>query len=187
MPAETLRAPTPETGEFKALSPEPPGAVAARVRGRRPAPTRDQVWVALFLLALTGASLAIRTYAIHVHFWVDEGLSVGIASHPLSKIPGLLRQDGSPPLYYLLLHVWMSWFGHGEAATHAFSLVFALLAIPVAYWAGASIFDRKTGVIGALFAAVVPYLTTYAQETRMYSLVALLSLVVAASFVHTFV
>src|SRR5437763_1309665 len=38
MPAETLRAPTPETGEFKALSPEPPGAVAARVRGRRPLP-----------------------------------------------------------------------------------------------------------------------------------------------------
>src|SRR5881275_1969506 len=157
MPAETLRAPTPETGEFDALSPERRAVAAAPATGRRPPLTRDQVWVGAFLLALTLGSLAIRTYAIHVHFWVDEGLSVGIASHPLSKIPALLRQDGSPPLYYLLLHVWMSWFGNGEAATHAFSLVFALLAIPTAYWTGTSIFDRKTGVICALFAAAAPY------------------------------
>src|SRR5438046_2293569 len=80
-------------------------------RGCRRPLTRDLVWVGACLLALTLGSLAIRTYAIHVHFWIDEGLSVGIASHPLSKIPALLRQDGSPPLYYLLLHVWMSWFG----------------------------------------------------------------------------
>ena len=41
---------------------------------------------------------------IHARFWIDEGLSVGIASHPLVDIPGVLRQDGSPPLYYLLLN-----------------------------------------------------------------------------------
>ena len=39
---------------------------------------------------------------------MDEGIAVGISSHSLSAIPGILRYDGSPPLYYLLLHVWMS-------------------------------------------------------------------------------
>lgn len=51
----------------------------------------------LALLAL--GSLYLRTRALGSSFWIDEGLSVGIASHPLADIPGLLRQDGSPPLY----------------------------------------------------------------------------------------
>jgi hypothetical protein len=37
--------------------------------------------------------------------------------------PGLLRQDGSPPLYYLLLHGWMALAGDGEAAARSLSLV----------------------------------------------------------------
>ena len=50
----------------------------------------------------------------HVWFWLDEGISVGISSHPLSEIPALLRQDGSPPLYYVLLHLWMSILGRSD-------------------------------------------------------------------------
>ena len=53
--------------------------------------------------------------------------------------------DGSPPLYYLLLHGWMGLVGEGEAATRALSLIFALIAVPVAYWAGNAVFDRRTG------------------------------------------
>ncbi|MBV9006916.1 MAG: glycosyltransferase family 39 protein [Solirubrobacterales bacterium] len=132
-------------------------------------------------------SLWLRTRALHVHYWVDEALSVGISSHPLSQLPGLLRQDGSPPLYYVLLHGWIALRGNGEVATHELSLIFALLTIPVAYWAGASLFDRRAGLIGAVLAAGAPYLTAYGQETRMYALLALLSLLVAASFLHVFV
>ncbi len=75
----------------------------------------------LVLAFLVGLSLALRTQAIHARFWIDEGLSVGISSHPLGDIPGVLRKDGSPPLYYLILKLWMSVFGSGEADTHALS------------------------------------------------------------------
>jgi hypothetical protein len=129
----------------------------------------------------------LRTRSLHFHCWVDEGISVGIASHSLAHIPALLRQDGSPPLYYLLLHLWMAARGHSEVATHELSLIFALLTIPVAYWAGASLFGRRVGLISALMAALVPYLTAYAQETRMYALLALLAVIACASFVHAFV
>lgn len=139
------------------------------------------------LIVLTGVSVWLRTRALHQYLWIDEGISVGIASHPLSAIPGLMRQDGSPPLYYLLLHVWMSVFGRSEVATHELSLLFSLLSIPVAYWAGATLFERRAGLICAGLAAGVPYLTRYATETRMYSLMVVLSIIVAASFVHAFV
>lgn len=132
-------------------------------------------------------SLLLRLRTLHTYLWVDEGLSVGIASHPLADIPSLLRQDGSPPLYYLLLHVWMAWRGHSEAVTHELSLIFALLTIPTAYWAGSSLFDRRAGLICAGLAALTPYLSVYAEETRMYALVALVAVIVAASFVHAFV
>jgi len=137
--------------------------------------------------ALTVGSLLLRLHGLHFFYWVDEGLSVGIASHPLRHIPSLLRQDGSPPLYYLLLHVWMGVRGHGEAATHELSLLFGLLTVPATYWAGSSLFDRRTGLICAVLAAGAPYVSTYAEETRMYALLALLAIFVAASFLHAFV
>src|SRR5690348_9002390 len=77
----------------------------------------------LLLLALI--SVKIRTRAITSPFWGDEGLSIGIAAHPLGQIPTVLHQDGSPPLYYMLLHFWMGLFGSSEVATHALSMVFA--------------------------------------------------------------
>jgi mannosyltransferase len=142
---------------------------------------------AAILAALFLVSLWLRLRTLHVHYWIDEALSVGIASHPLGHIPALMHQDGSPPLYYMLLHVWIAIRGHNEVATHELSLIFAMLTIPAAYWAGSSLFDRRTGVICAVLAGGAPYLTQYGEETRMYALLALLSLVVAASFVHTFV
>ncbi len=146
-----------------------------------------RVAVGLTLGGLLLGSLLLRTGALHAPFWIDEGIAVGIASHPFLDIPGVLRLDGSPPLYYLLLHVWMSIFGDGQATTHVLSLGFALLAIPVAYWAATEIFGRRAGLFAALLAAVSPFLTYYAQETRMYALVSLLALVVAATLVRVFV
>jgi mannosyltransferase len=182
MAIDTLRAPTAP------IPPPDTQSAAADPTGSRQRMRWRPDWVvlgALALLMLVSAWLRTRTF--HAHFWIDEGLSVGIASHKLTAIPGLLKMDGSPPLYYLILHVWMSAFGHGVAATHALSLIFALLTIPVAYWFGATLFDRRTGLISAALAAGLTYLTQYAQETRMYALLALLALIVAGSFVEVYV
>lgn len=146
--------------------------------------TRSGTAAALGLLTL--ASLGLRLEGQRVWFWIDEGLSAGIAGHRLSAIPGLLRQDGSPPLYYLLLHGWIRAFGDGEVALHAFSLVFALACVPAAWWAGASLFGRRTGWIAALLAATNPFLTYYGREARMYTLVAFEAIVAVAAFLHVY-
>jgi mannosyltransferase len=139
------------------------------------------------VVVLVAVSLLLRTGALHSGYWIDEGIAVGIASHGLLDIPGSLAQDDSPPLYYLLLHLWMGVVGSGEAATRALSLLFALATVPVAWWAGRALFDRRAAVLAAAGAAGSPFLTYYAQETRMYSLVVLLSLLASASFVLAFV
>jgi hypothetical protein len=146
-------------------------------------------WVSMggLCVVLMALSAFIRTRYIGGQFWMDEALSVGIASHPLTAIPGVLRHDGSPPLFYLLLHIWISVFGSSESATHAMSLTFALLTIPISMWAGWSLFGRRAGVMAAVLFAFSAFLTQYSQETRMYSLMGLLGLLAATAFVHAFV
>jgi mannosyltransferase len=180
MATDTIPAPPAEAPDIF----PPAGSRRALKRGR--IALADPVLVA-GLVVLVAISLLLRIRSIHLYYWVDEGLSVGIASHHFTAIPGLLRQDGSPPLYYLLLHVWMSIFGRGEVTTHVLSLIFALLTVPVAFWAGSSLFDRRVGWFCAILAATVPYLTMYAQETRMYALLALLALIFAWSLLEVFV
>jgi hypothetical protein len=128
----------------------------------------------------------LRTRTIEAAFWIDEGLSVGIASHPFLDIPEVLGQDGSPPLYYLLLNLWMGAFGESEAATHALSVVFGVLCVPAGLWAGWSLFGRRAGLFTAVLCALNPFITSYAQETRMYALMILLGIVAAAAFLHVF-
>jgi hypothetical protein len=142
-------------------------------------------WLQAGLLAgLIGASAFVRTRAIDAGYWIDEGLSVGIADRPAGEIPGTLRQDGSPPLYYLLLHGWMRLFGRGETATHSLSLIIALATIPVAFMVAKRSFGTRAAWACAVIAAAAPFLTRYAQETRMYALVMLESLLVCAAFLE---
>lgn len=150
---------------------------------KRPVQTVD-------LAALTGLVVLLGVLwgrARGVFLWVDEGISVGISSHAFTSIPGILRQDGSPPLYYLLLHVWMALFGSSEEATHLLSLGFALAAVPAGLWVGWSLFGRRVGWTLAALMALNPFLAYYANETRMYSLLVLLGLLMTATFVHAFV
>ena len=132
-------------------------------------------------------SLWLRTRALGASLWMDEGLSIGIASQPFLDIPGVLRQDGSPPLYYLMLNVWMDVVGRGPADTQALSVAISLLAVPGGLWAGWTLFGRRAGLICAALGATNPFLTVYAQETRMYSLMVVLSLLASAALLHVYV
>jgi mannosyltransferase len=150
---------------------------------------RMPLWASMggFLLVLMLLSAFLRTRYLSGQFWMDEAITTGISSHSLSAIPGILRHDGNPPLYYLMLHVWIQIFGAGESATHSLSLVFGLLTIPVGLWAGWSLFGRRAGMMAAVLLAFSAFLTQYAQETRMYELMGLLGLLATAGFLHGFV
>lgn len=105
--------------------------------------------------------------------WLDEAQSVSFASLPLTRIPGALRQDGAPPLYYLLLHVWISVFGDGDVAVRSLSVVLSLagmlvLGFVVSRWMG-----RRAGLAAVVLVACNPFAARYGSEARMYALVML--------------
>ena len=110
------------------------------------------------------------------HLWLDEALSVDIARLPLGDIPSALRHDGHPPLYYFLLHGWISVFGEGDTAVRSLSGVFSVLTLPLAWFAGRRVGGRITAWAFVALLALSPFAIRYATETRMYSLVMLLVL-----------
>ena len=125
--------------------------------------------------AVLAAGVAVRLHSESV-LWLDEALSVSIARLPLGELPAALRQDGSPPLYYLLLHAWMSVVGTGTTAVRALSTVLAVGAIPLAFLAGRRLRSETAGWVAALLVASLPFLVRYATEARMYALVVVLVL-----------
>ncbi|MDP8975706.1 MAG: glycosyltransferase family 39 protein [Actinomycetota bacterium] len=149
-------------------------------------PTARAAFAGTGLISLVAVSAMLRLEGSRTLLWMDEGISVGIASHRLGDIPQVLRVDGSPPLYFLVLKGWMKLVGSSEADVHALSTLFAVATVPVAYWAGRSLFDRRTGWICSGLAATNPYLTFYSHEARMYTMAALLGLVTVATFLHAF-
>lgn len=147
----------------------------------------EWVRVGAALLFLIAASTAIHAAYVNGQFWMDEAITVGISSHSLTSIPSILRVDGSPPLFYLLLHIWMSWVGNGQAATHWLSMIFAAATIPAGYWAGRCLANKRAALISATFFAFNAFLDYYSLETRMYSLTVLIGIFATVALVRGFV
>lgn len=139
------------------------------------------------IAALVAVAVALRLEGVATWYWIDEALSVGIARHDLLDIPGLLLRDGSPPLWYLLLHGWTSLLGTSATATHVLSLVFGVVVVPVAWLVARRLFDHRSAWLTAGLAAISPFVTYFSRETRMYSLVVVLAVMVSGSFVAAFI
>ena len=70
------------------------------------------------LLVLMAVSAFIRTRTLSGELWFDEAGAVGLASQPFGSLLGAVHHAGAAPLYYVLLHFWISLFGNGETVTH---------------------------------------------------------------------
>jgi uncharacterized membrane protein len=143
---------------------------------RRGEPDTSRSTALLVLAVLILAGLALRL-AVPRGIWLDEAISIHQARLSLHDLfLNLYNGDRQPPLYHLTLWLTIRAFGHGEFAVRLPSLIAGTLVIPVLYELGRELYDRRTGLIAAAFAAASPVLIWYAQEVRMYEFVALFGL-----------
>src|SRR5258708_20353088 len=80
----------------------------------------DSVWIILAVAAVVLVGIGLRFFA-RSDLWADEVLTVNISGLPLSQLRGALKQDGPPPLYYLLLHFCIPGSVTAHATAHAVS------------------------------------------------------------------
>jgi mannosyltransferase len=152
-------------------------------RPRAPGTGTSSTWVRLLPFAVGGLLLLalVFRFVTTSDLWLDEALSVNIAKLPLNHLHQALKEDGAPPLYYLLLHFWIKVFGSGDLAVRSLSGVIGVLTLPVSWLCGRRLArndDERRWLPWAtvLVVGFSPYAIRYATETRMYGLEILLVL-----------
>lgn len=139
----------------------------------RPRPAAMSRLLVAALAAIVIAGVVLRFFALSP-LWLDETLSVNIATVPLEDLRLALERDGAPPLYYLLLHGWTNVFGTSDLAVRSMSGLFSVATIPLFWFAGRRLGGRSGAIAALTLGATSPFAIRFAVETRMYSLVALL-------------
>jgi Dolichyl-phosphate-mannose-protein mannosyltransferase len=108
---------------------------------------------------------------------------------PRSAGPGrivraVLLSDTSPPLYYLLLGVWIRGFGTGDTALRLFSVWWTALSLPLLWQVGRQLGGDRTAWSACLLFAWSPVAFSYSVEGRMYSLLWCLGLALVWSTIR---
>lgn len=138
---------------------------------------RARVTGSIVVAAILSLALAVRLYQLDVQVvWFDEAYSVWLARLPPARAIFFTARDVHPPLYYLLLHAWMSGFGDGVGAVRSLNVVIGVMTVAVGMLLAHRMASRRVAAIAGLLLAMLPIAVYYSQEIRMYALLGLLLL-----------
>lgn len=133
---------------------------------------RVGLWLAPLLILLLATALRLHDLEAQ-SLWSDEGNSVVQAGRSLADVALHAARDIHPPGYYWLLHAWLRLAGASEFALRFFSAMAGVLGAACLYAAGRLLFGATAGLAAALLLALNGFSIWYAQEARMYALLAL--------------
>lgn len=124
------------------------------------------IWLIIFL------ALILRLVNLNQSLWFDEAINVVYASSTdfwwfVTKYP---IGDFHPPGWFAILWVWGHIFGFSEIAVRLPPLILGVFTIGVTFLLGKELFNRRVGLLAALFLTIAPLHVYYSQEARMYAL-----------------
>lgn len=107
----------------------------------------------------------------------DEGFSVALAAKPVREMVALMLQsEPNPPLYFVALKGWIAIAGSSELALRWPSVLAGAVLVALTYRLGRAWLGKPAAAGAAVLAAFNPFLVWYAQDARVYSLLAALVL-----------
>ncbi len=118
-------------------------------------------------------------------YFVDEVLSVNVASQPLAHVMHWVAStEITPPGYFYFLHEWLGRFGehHPEWIARLPSALAGVLLVAAVYWLASLVcWKRATALLAAALAACSPFVLEFAQRAQGYESVALAVTVAVAA------
>ncbi|HEX8390413.1 MAG TPA: glycosyltransferase family 39 protein, partial [Candidatus Saccharimonadales bacterium] len=115
---------------------------------------------------------------------LDEAQSIWQTSHSLQGTLEVVAQDVHMPMYHILLHYWMVFFGTSVEAVRSMSLLFLIACIPALYLLARTILNRGWALVVITVFALSPFMNWYASEARMYTLLTLFAILSQYFFVR---
>ena len=110
-------------------------------------------------------------YFIPESLRLDESQSIWQANRPLKDMLEVNARDVHMPLYNILLHSWMNYFGNNIFTNRLLSLTFFLATIPMSFLVTRLITKRsEIGLYVATLLSLSPFANWFGNELRMYSM-----------------
>jgi len=165
-----------------------PSSVALEVGALVEGPPKLRVTIAsAAVVALVVLGAILRLPFLTPGLWRDEGSTYAVVSAPTlgGVIANLQYNEQTPPLYYVMEHLWIGLAGTSEVALRLPSFVCIVAAIALMYALGAYVGSRFTGTIAATIAAIAPLSLTVAMEARAYGPVILLAGITLYAFARS--
>ena len=142
--------------------------------------TRSKPRLLLILCLLI--AFALRLYRLDGQsIWVDEGISLHLATSSLAEIVSNRAANIHPPLYFFLLKGWIALTGINIYTARFLSAMGSLLQVAVAYAVARRWMGHPAARIAAWLTALSPLSIIYGQEIRAYALLPLVYLTLLAA------
>lgn len=131
-----------------------------------------------FWLPITLLLVLIVAYGVRVHLlgaqslWYDEGVAYGHSQRNLLDMIPLLQRNVHVPGYFWALAVWEDVAGASEFSLRYLSVMFSMISVAFTYALGKQLYGRIAGLAAAGFVALNTFSIFYAQEARMYAMLA---------------
>ncbi len=106
--------------------------------------------------------------------WYDEGYSAYIIRGNFKDIWKMTAVDVHPPFYYFALKIWSLFFGTSDVALRFMSVFFGLVTLVFIFQLVKRLFGMKASTVATFLTAISPMFVRYAQEMRMYTMVAMI-------------
>jgi mannosyltransferase len=137
---------------------------------------RTLLTVATLLASIAGVITISRVWLADMSIRLDESQSLWQTSHSLAGTIHTVALDVHVPLYHVLLHTTMFYFGDSLTVARTISLIFFVLSIPVFYLLARNILSYKWSLFAVVLFAISPFMNWYANEARMYTMLVFFSL-----------
>lgn len=107
----------------------------------------------------------------------DEAYSIAVGSAAWPALfQATLSSGVHPPLFYIVYKSLLPLWGTTEFGARFLPFVFGVLAVPLVYRLGKTLFDVRTGLLAAVLLAVNPLHIWLSREARMYGLLIFLTI-----------
>src|SRR3989338_10447644 len=124
----------------------------------------------ILLLGIILLGLFLRLYQLDIeNLWQDEGFTLMEVDRPTLKDSFLAvwgPPEGTPPFYFLLLHLWVRVGGSSDFNLRLPSVIFGVISISLLFLVGKELFGVRTALMSAFIMSISMLQILYSQEAR---------------------